>query len=93
MILEAFALLRAGPTHEEPERAMHHSDGNHHIHRDPERGDSGEEPQNQSQPAKGLGGDREPPLQWIAIAEVGRDSLEQAIDEDAEAPLMFELLA
>ena len=59
MIFKAFALLRAGPIHEEPERAMHQGNGDYHIHRDPERGDSGEEPQNQSQTAKKLGGDRE----------------------------------
>jgi hypothetical protein len=59
VILKAFTLLRAGPIHEEPERAMHHGNGDYHIHCDPERGDSGEEPQNQSQTAKKLSGDRE----------------------------------
>jgi hypothetical protein len=42
-----------------PNELLHQGNGDHHIHCNPERGDSGEEPQNQSQAAKELGGDRE----------------------------------
>jgi hypothetical protein len=30
---------------------------------------------------------------WIALAEIGRQPLEQAIGEDAEAALAFEMVA
>ena len=42
---------------------------------------------------EGFGGDREPLLQQVTIAEIRWQSLEQAVGKDAEAPLIFELVA
>jgi len=59
VILEALALLRSGPIHEEPEGAMDHRNRDHHIHCDAQRGDSSEESKNQSQAAEELSSDCE----------------------------------
>ena len=59
MVFEALAFLRPVPIHEEPEGAMHRRNGDHHIDRDADGGDSSEESQNQSQAAEELGGDRQ----------------------------------
>jgi hypothetical protein len=57
VVLNAFALLGAGPVYKKPEMAVDHRDGHHHVASDAESGDAAEESEEQADAAEEFGAD------------------------------------
>src|SRR5579871_2583479 len=59
MVFVPFALLRAGPVHEQTIDGVNFDDGYQHVYGDAESRNPGEEPEDQAQPSEELGGNRQ----------------------------------
>jgi hypothetical protein len=74
MKLVALTLLRSCPIHEETEVVMDHRYGHDHIAKDSECRDSGQEPENEAQPAKEFCSNRQKCEQRRNVQGAGEES-------------------